>query len=123
MNNNINCLGIEPAKNIAQISLKKGINTLNEFFGFELSNKINKEYGKANLIIGNNVFAHVPDINDFIKGIENLLSANGIVSLEFPSLHNLLSENLFDTIYHEHYSYYSLLTVDKIFENYRSRRS
>ena len=65
-----------------------------------------------------NWIAHVPDINDFIKGIENLLSANGIVSLEFPSLHNVLSENLFDTIYHEHYSYYSLLTVDKIFEKH-----
>jgi hypothetical protein len=118
LNKNINCLGIEPAKNIAEISKEKGINTWSDFFGFKLSKKITEQYGKANLVIGNNVFAHVPDINDFVKGIENLLTPNGLISLEFPSLEKLLSNNLFDTIYHEHYSYYSLLTVSKIFQKH-----
>jgi hypothetical protein len=112
----IPCLGIEPTKSTAAISREKGIETLREFFSTELGLKLSKTK-KADLIIGNNVYAHVPDINDFTGGIKKLLSPKGTVTLEFPHLLELVNNNQFDTIYHEHYSYLSLYTVSKIFKN------
>jgi len=114
----IDVLGIEPAANVAKIAEEKGIKTLVEFFGENIANKISSEGTKADLIIANNVLAHVPDINDFIKGMKILLKQNGTISVEFPHLLQLIQNNQFDTIYHEHFSYYSLFTVKKIFENF-----
>ncbi len=112
----IPCLGIEPTKSTAEVSRKKGIETLEDFFGTELGLKLSQTR-KADLIIGNNVYAHVPDINDFTGGIKKLLSDRGTVTLEFPHLLELIKHNQFDTIYHEHYSYLSLYAVSKIFKN------
>ena len=112
----IPCLGIEPTKSTAKVSRKKGIETLEDFFGTELGLKLSK-IRKADLIIGNNVYAHVPDINDFTGGIKKLLSPDGTVTLEFPHLLELVQNNQFDTIYHEHYSYLSLYSVSKIFKH------
>ena len=112
----IPCLGIEPTKSTATVSREKGIETLEEFFSTELGLKLSKTK-KADLIIGNNVYAHVPDINDFTGGIKKLLSPKGTVTLEFPHLLELVKNNQFDTIYHEHYSYLSLYTASKIFKN------
>lgn len=116
---NIKALGIEPTLNTAQVAIKKGINTLNEFFSSEMAEKLISEYlpkKKADLVIANNVLAHVPDINDFLKGMKNILNKEGIISIEFPHLLNLLKNNQFDTIYHEHFSYISLLTLKEIAE-------
>ena len=112
----IPCLGIEPTKSTAQHAISQGINTLTDFYGADLAKLIQKESGEANLIICNNVYAHVPDINDFTKAIEISLSGNGVVSIEFPHLLNLIKFCQFDTIYHEHFSYLSVKTVKRIFE-------
>ena len=111
----IPCLGIEPTKNTAKICLKKGIRVIQKFFSYELSNKIKK---KADLVICNNVLAHVPDLINFIKGLENLIKNSGIISIEFPHLKSLISKTQFDTIYHEHYFYFSLISLNKIFDKY-----
>ena len=116
--NKIPCLGIEPTKSTASASRKLGIETLEIFFSFKNAKKISSLYKKADLIIANNVYAHVPDINDFTKGIEYLLSKKGIVTIEFPHLINLIKLNQFDTVYHEHFSYLSLYTVSKIFKKH-----
>lgn len=108
-------LGVEPASNIAKVAQEKGINTLNSFFNYATAQQIISEYSKADLIVANNVLAHVPNINDFVKGLKLLLAENGMISIEFPHLMNLIDENQFDTIYHEHFSYFSLIVVDKIF--------
>jgi SAM-dependent methyltransferase len=108
--------GIEPAANVAKVSKNKGIETIVEFFGEKLAKKLASEETKADLIIGNNVLAHVPDINDFVRGISILLKSNGVVNMEFPHLLQIIKHNQFDTIYHEHFSYFSLNTVKKIFE-------
>ena len=108
--------GIEPAANVAKIAEEKGIETIVEFFGEKLAKKLSSEETKADLIIGNNVLAHVPNINNFVKGVSILLKTNGIVNMEFPHLLQLIEHNQFDTIYHEHFSYLSLNTVKKIFE-------
>lgn len=113
----IPCLGIEPTKSTAEAAQKIDIPTLIEFFGIEIASQIAKDYQKADLIIGNNVFAHVPDINDFSGGIKTLLSPNGSVTLEFPQFKNLLEHSQFDTIYHEHYSYLSLTSASNIFSS------
>lgn len=110
----IPCLGIEPTKSTANVSRQKGIETIEEFFGRDFAKKLSQDK-KADLIIGNNVYAHVPDINDFTAGIKELLSPNGTVTLEFPHLVELVQNNQFDTIYHEHYSYLSLFSVSQIF--------
>ena len=107
---NIPCLGIEPTHQTALASRQKGIDTLEEFFGEKLS----KQLPKADLVVANNVLAHVPDINDFISGIHNLLKPDGLASVEFPHLLNLLKFNQFDTVYHEHYSYFSLITFSRL---------
>jgi len=117
-NKNIPCLGIEPALNVAKVAKEKGINTIVEFFGTKIAKKLSLKQQKADLLIGNNVLAHVPDINDFVKGMKILLNSNGIITVEFPHLMKLIQENQFDTIYHEHFSYFSLYTIMKIFEEH-----
>lgn len=109
------CLGIEPTQETALHAEANGVPTVQEFFGIDLAKRLEKRYSKADLIIGNNVYAHVPDINDFTLGIKRLLAVGGTVTLEFPHLLNLVSECQFDTIYHEHYSYLSLKAVIRIF--------
>ena len=111
----IPCLGIEPTKSTAKVAADLGIPVLQEFFGEGLANKLVAAGQQADLIIGNNVYAHVPDINDFTKGLKAALKPEGTITLEFPHILNLLEKNQFDTIYHEHYSYLSLYTVQKIF--------
>lgn len=108
-------LGVEPAKNIARVAIERGIPTENEFFGREVARRICQERGLAGLILGNNVLAQVPGINDFVAGMKLLLQAGGVITLEFPHLMRLIDENQFDTIYHEHYSYFSFTTVERIF--------
>jgi SAM-dependent methyltransferase len=111
-------LGIEPAENVAQAAIEKGIPTIVEFFGREFAEKLAAENKRADLIIGNNVLAHVPDINSFVGGIKALLKPEGVATLEFPHLLNLIEENQFDTIYHEHFSYISFLAVSAIFDSH-----
>jgi len=112
---NIPCLGIEPSTNTAKAAKKKGVDTLEEFFGVDLAERLVQEGKKADLIIGNNVLAHVPDINDFVKGLKIALNPGGVITMEFPHLMRLVEQNQFDTIYHEHFSYLSFLTVREIF--------
>jgi hypothetical protein len=107
-------LGIEPAVNVAEAARRKNIPTLVEFFGLNLARRLVSEGQRADLIIGNNVLAQVPDINDFTAGMAHLLAANGVITLEFPHLERLMDENQFDTIYHEHFSYFSLVTIDRL---------
>lgn len=112
----IHPVGIEPSSSTAQIAKEKGIETYCEFWGKAYSDEYVKQNGKLDLIIGNNVLAHVPDIKDFVAGIKNALNEMGTVTMEFPHLLNLLKYNQFDTIYHEHFSYISLLFAKRLFE-------
>ena len=114
-NKNFDCLGIEPSKSCAEYSRAKGINVIQEFFDLNLSKNLAKKKMKADLIIANNVLAHVPDISNFVKGISYLLKNNGVATFEFPHLLELIKNNQYDTIYHEHYSYLSVITLKKIF--------
>lgn len=109
-------LGIEPAKNIAKLANKKNIPTIPKFFGTKLAKQLKIKKGTYDLIIGNNVFAHVPNIKDFAKGIYILLSKNGFATLEFPHLLNLIKFKQFDTIYHEHFSYLSIKSINYLFK-------
>ena len=111
----IPCLGIEPTANTATAAERLGIPVVREFFGEALARKLSASGKQADLIIGNNVFAHVPDINDFTRGMKSLLKEGGTITLEFPHLLCLIEQTLFDTIYHEHFSYLSLSTVQRIF--------
>ncbi|GAA6618009.1 methyltransferase domain-containing protein [Scytonema sp. NUACC26] len=111
-------LGIEPAANVAEVAIKKGISTVVKFFGKNTASELAASGKPADLLIGNNVLAHVPDINDFVGGAKILLKPQGIITMEFPHLMRLIEENQFDTIYHEHFSYLSLLTVEKIFAHH-----
>ena len=113
--NNIPCIGIEPTLSTALEARKKGISTIVEFFGVKLAKKIVKDGKSADLTIANNVLAHVPDINDFVSGFAILLKENGVATFEFPHLLKLIKGSQFDTIYHEHFSYLSLLAVENIF--------
>lgn len=108
-------LGIEPAANIARVAVEKGIPTLVKFFGKETARTLVAEGKKADLIAGANVLAQVPDVNDFVAGLAILLKANGVITIEFPHLERLMAENQFDTIYHEHFSYFSFIAAEKIF--------
>jgi SAM-dependent methyltransferase len=108
-------LGIEPAANIAKVAIEKGVPTLVEFFGEKLARQLAVKGKQADLIAGANVLAQVPNVNDFVKGIKILLKPRGVVTIEFPHLMRLIEENQFDTIYHEHFSYFSFLTVERIF--------
>lgn len=114
----IPCLGIEPAENVAEAAIELGIPTISKFFGKDLAYELLENDKKADLIIANNVLAHVPNINDFVAGIKIILKSTGVATLEFPHLLKLIEENQFDTIYHEHFSYLSFLTVVKIFGHY-----
>src|ERR1051325_4295777 len=109
-------LGIEPAANVAKVALEKSVPTLVKFFGTELAKSLAAEDKCADVVLGNNVFAQVPDLNDFTEGLKIALKPEGVLTLEFPHLQRLIELNEFDTIYHEHFSYFSLLTTVKIFE-------
>ena len=115
---NIPVLGIEPAANVAAAAVKKGIRTTVQFFGENTAKSIRKEFGPADLLLGNNVLAHVPNTNDFISGMKALLKEDGVLTMEFPHLLRLIQENQFDTIYHEHFSYLSFYTVEKMFAHH-----
>jgi len=112
---NIPILGIEPAENVGKVAEGKGIPTIYKFFGSKTATELVKSGNKADLLLGNNVLAHVPDLNDFVKGLKILLKPSGIITMEFPHLLQLMLQNQFDTIYHEHFSYFSFLVVQKIF--------
>lgn len=107
--------GIEPAKNVAEVALKKGIPTEAVFFGAQTAGRLSGEGRQADLLLGNNVLAHVPHLNDFVKGLKILLKPQGVITMEFPHLVRLVEDILFDTIYHEHLSYFSFSTVEKLF--------
>jgi hypothetical protein len=111
----IPALGIEPAANVAQIAIQQGVRTRVDFFGKALAEQIAAEEGRADLIAGNNVLAQVPDLNDFVAGMGVLLEPDGVITIEFPHLLCLMRENQFDTIYHEHFSYFSFLSAEAIF--------
>ncbi len=111
-------LGIEPTKNTAAVAIEKGIETVIDFFGVSLATQLAKNEQRADLLLGNNVLAHVPDINDFVAGLKILLNSSGIVTMEFPHLMQLVDNSQFDTIYHEHFSYLSLYTVKQIFNKH-----
>ena len=113
----IPCLGIEPTLSTATAAESIGIPVRQEFFGESLAVELKEDGKQADLIAGNNVYAHVPDINDFTNGLREALKRQGVITLEFPHLMNLLEYNQFDTVYHEHFSYLSLHTVKKIFES------
>ena len=115
---NIPVLGIEPAENVAKIAIENDINTTIDFFSENLAYNLKNNKKQADLIIANNVLAHVPELNNFVKGIKILLKNNGIATIEFPHLLNLIEKNQFDTIYHEHFSYFSLFTVMNIFSSH-----
>jgi SAM-dependent methyltransferase len=111
---NIPCLGIEPTTSTAKVACEKGIDVIEAFFNSQLA----KSLKKSDLILGNNVLAHVPDINDFVQGLKLALKEKGTITMEFPHLLNIINDNQFDTLYHEHFSYLSFYTVKQIFENH-----
>lgn len=113
----IPCLGIEPTLSTAVVAEKMGITVIREFFGESLGKRLSNEGKQADLIVGNNVYAHVPDINDFTFGLSSALKPNGTITLEFPHLMQLIKHSQFDTVYHEHFSYLSLHTVNQIFSS------
>lgn len=111
----IPCLGIEPTAGTADAAETLGIPVLREFFGNALAKRLAAEGKQADLIVGNNVYAHVPDINDFTDGLKSILKPDGVITLEFPHLMRLIEHNQFDTVYHEHFSYLSLYSVSQVF--------
>jgi 2-polyprenyl-3-methyl-5-hydroxy-6-metoxy-1,4-benzoquinol methylase len=111
-------LGIEPAANVAEASMKKGIPTLIKFFSEVTARGLAAEGTTADLLLGNNVLAHVPDLNDFVSGLKAMLAPRGVITMEFPHLMRLMNENQFDTIYHEHFSYFSFITVEQVFKHH-----
>jgi SAM-dependent methyltransferase len=111
----IPCLGIEPAANVAAVAIERGVPTDVSFFGAERAQQLAAEGRLADLVLGNNVLAQVPDLNDFVAGIPTILAPDGTVTIEFPHLLRLLEENQFDTIYHEHFCYFSLISAEAVF--------
>lgn len=111
-------LGIEPARNVAEAAEAAGIPTLVRFFGTQTARGLAAEGTRADLLVGNNVLAHVPDLNGFVEGLKTLLAPRGVLTMEFPHLLRLMDEDQFDTIYHEHYSYFSFLAVRKVFASH-----
>jgi SAM-dependent methyltransferase len=111
---NVPVLGIEPAANVAEVAVEKGVPTLVKFFGAQLAEELIEEGRSADLVLGNNVLAQVPNLNDFVKGLKILLKPEGVLTLEFPHLLKLIEHNEFDTIYHEHFSYFSMLTTIRL---------
>lgn len=118
LNKGVSVLGIEPAKNVAEEAIQKGIPTEIVFFGTQIAKRLVSEGKSADLLLGNNVLAHVPNLNDFVAGLKILLKPHGVITMEFPHLMKLIDEVQFDTIYHEHLSYLSFLTVDKVFASH-----
>jgi len=112
------CVGIEPAANVARVAVDRGIPTAVCFFGKASARTISETYGQPDVLLGNNVLAHVPNINDFVGGMKALLKPRGVITMEFPHLQRLIEENQYDTIYHEHFSYLSFLTVERIFRHH-----
>jgi SAM-dependent methyltransferase len=108
-------LGVEPAANVAEVAIAKGVPTRTDFFGRETARALAGEFS-ADLLLGNNVLAHVPDLNDFVAGMKIMLKPGGVITMEFPHLMRLVEENQWDTIYHEHFSYFSFLTASRVFE-------
>jgi len=113
---NVPVLGIEPAANVAKVAVEKGVPSLVQFFGVRLAKELVAEGQSADLVLGNNVLAQVPDLNDFVEGLKILLKPEGVATLEFPHLLRLMEHNEFDTIYHEHFSYFSMVTTVRILE-------
>lgn len=118
---NVPVLGIEPAANVAEIAQERGIRTVVEFFGASTAEKLKQTVGQPDLLLGNNVLAHVPDINDFVRGMQILLKPGGVITMEFPHLLQLMRENQFDTVYHEHFSYLAFFVVERIFAHHGLR--
>ena len=108
------CVGVEPTDSTARGGARRGIETIGEFFGVDFARRFAAQRGHADLVLGNNVLAHVPDINDFVAGLREVLAPAGCITLEFPHLLNLVAQSQFDTVYHEHFSYLSLRTVQRI---------
>jgi SAM-dependent methyltransferase len=115
----IPCLGVEPSGGTADAAFKKGVESVREFFGAALANKLVEQGRQADLLLGNNVLAHVPDVNDFVDGLKIALKPGGTITMEFPYLGNLVRLGQFDTIYHEHFSYFSLFSAQRIFASRR----
>lgn len=111
-------LGVEPAKNVAEVAITKGIPSLVKFFGETTARELVSTGVQADLLLGNNVLAHVPGLNDFVTGMKILLKPTGVITMEFPHLQRLVNDRQFDTIYHEHFSYFSFLTVEQVFEKH-----
>ena len=109
-----NIMGVEPSRNVAEVTMSKDIPVRVDFFGLRLAKQLRQEKGPANLILGNNVLAHAPDLNDFVAGVKMLLGENGVATFEFPHLQNLIEQNQFDTIYHEHFCYFSAIAIEAI---------
>jgi 2-polyprenyl-3-methyl-5-hydroxy-6-metoxy-1,4-benzoquinol methylase len=114
----VQTLGVEPAANIAKVAVQAGIDTVNDFFNEKTSEAIKKRHGDADVILGRHVFAHVPEIHGFVKGLKNLLAARGVVAIEAPYLVDFVEKNEFDTVYHEHYSYLSVRAMSSLFDRY-----
>lgn len=114
----VKVLGIEPAKNVAAAAIGKGIPTITRFFGVRLARELAAEGQRADLLLGNNVLAHVPDLNDFVAGMKLVLKPHGVITMEFPHLARLIEDCQFDTIYHEHFSYFSFTTVERVFAHH-----
>src|SRR5208282_5235698 len=115
---NVPVLGIEPAANVAKVAVEKGVPSLVRFFGTQVASELAAQGRCADLVLGNNVLAQVPDLNDFVEGLKILLKPEGVVTLEFPHLLRLIERNEFDTVYHEHFSYFSMLTTQRILETH-----
>ena len=111
-------LGIEPSSKTAKVAKEKGIEVIEDYFSISLAEKLREQNLKADLLVGNNVLAHVPNVNDFVQGLKILLKDRGVITMEFPHLMQLIENTQFDTIYHEHFSYFSFITVSKIFEHH-----
>ena len=111
-------LGVEPAKNVAKVAIEAGIPTMVKYFGTKTASELTSEDMHADLLLGNNVLAHVPDLNDFVKGMTVVLKPSGVITMEFPHLMRLMEDNQFDTIYHEHFSYFSFITVKNVFSEH-----
>jgi SAM-dependent methyltransferase len=112
----LNVLGIEPAANVAKAAQARGIPVEVRYFGRDTAAYVRDQYGSADLLVGNNVLAHVPDLNDFVSGLQRLLAPDGVITMEFPHLPQLIEQGQFDTIYHEHFSYFSFLTAERVFD-------
>lgn len=117
----IPCLGVEPASNVAAVAIEKGIPTHCEFFGRRVAEQLRDEKGAADIIFANNVLAHVPDLNDFVSGFKALIAPSGTILFEFPHIYDMIREVQFDTIYHEHFSYFSLKSAEELFRRHGLR--